>query len=59
MVTHDLEEAFFLGDRISVMIYVKIHQTGSKDEVYKSPQTIETARFFGIKNLFKVNVIEL
>lgn len=59
MVTHDLEEAFFLGDRISVMIYGKIHQTGSKDKVYKSPQTIETARFFGIKNLFKADVLEL
>ncbi|MDP3296371.1 MAG: hypothetical protein Q8N09_02075 [Thermodesulfovibrionia bacterium] len=29
MVTHDMEEAFFLGDRISVMIDGVIRQTGT------------------------------
>lgn len=58
MVTHDTEEAFFLGDRISVIIDGMVHQTGEKEEVYGCPETIEVARFFGIGNLFEAEVME-
>ncbi len=57
MVTHDLEEAFFLGDTISVMIDGRIYQTGTKDEVYRFPATLEVAGFFGIRNLYEAEVI--
>lgn len=58
MVTHDIAEALFLGDTLSIMIDGTIHQTGAKGEVYKYPKTLEAARFFGIRNLFEVEVIE-
>lgn len=58
MVTHDTEEAFFLGDRISVMIGGGIHQSGPKDEVYRHPKTLEVAEFFGIRNIFEAQVTE-
>ncbi|MGQ9499890.1 MAG: ABC transporter ATP-binding protein [Dissulfurimicrobium sp.] len=58
MVSHDMEETFFLGDVISVMINGTICQTGAKEEVYNRPSDIHVARFFGIKNLFQVEVIE-
>jgi ABC-type Fe3+/spermidine/putrescine transport system ATPase subunit len=54
MVSHDLEETFFLGDNISIMIDGRIRQTGLKDEIYHRPSTLEVADFFGIKNIFKV-----
>ena len=38
MVTHDLEEAFRLGDRIAVMKDGRILQTGSAQELRKNPQ---------------------
>ncbi len=52
IITHDLNEAFFLGDTITVLIDGKIHQSGDKNLVYKSPATVEAANFFGIKNIF-------
>ncbi len=56
MVTHDLEEAFFLGDTISIIIDGTLHQQGSKAEVYHCPASIEVARFLGIGNLFQGTV---
>ncbi len=54
MVTHDLEEAFFLGDTISIIIDGRLHQQGSKREVYGRPATVEVAKFLGIGNIFHV-----
>jgi ABC-type Fe3+/spermidine/putrescine transport system ATPase subunit len=59
MVTHSLEEAFFLGDRLSVIIDGAIRQSGSKQAVYECPKTLEVARFFGIRNLFEASVADL
>ncbi len=52
MVTHDLEEAFFLGDTISVIIDGKLRQQGEKREVYRYPHNEDVARFLGVGNLF-------
>jgi ABC-type Fe3+/spermidine/putrescine transport system ATPase subunit len=58
MVSHDMEETFFLADHISVMIDGKIHQSGIKEDVYNMPSTGEVADFFGINNLFKAAITE-
>jgi ABC-type Fe3+/spermidine/putrescine transport system ATPase subunit len=52
MITHDLEEAFVLCERVSVLIEGQIHQSAGKREVYHHPATVAAARFLGIKNLF-------
>jgi len=52
MVTHDLEEAFFLGDTVSVILDGKVHQQGRKEDVYEHPASVEVAGFLGIRNLF-------
>lgn len=52
MVTHDMEEAFFLGDMVTVLINGVIRQTGAARGVYEKPADIAVARFFGIRNLF-------
>lgn len=56
MVSHDMEETFFLADHISIMIDGQIHQTGDKDEIYHRPSTRSAADFFGIKNIFKAEI---
>ncbi|MFA6223581.1 MAG: ATP-binding cassette domain-containing protein [Desulfomonilaceae bacterium] len=56
MVTHDLEEAFFLGDAISVIIDGNLCQQGSKREVYQYPQSVEVANFLGIRNQFSSKI---
>jgi ABC-type Fe3+/spermidine/putrescine transport system ATPase subunit len=52
-VTHDLEEAFILGDRIGVFIDGRIVQSGTKEEIYRRPNSLEVARFLGIRNIFR------
>jgi len=52
-VTHDFEEAFILGDRIGVFIDGRIVQSGTKEEIYRRPSSLEVARFLGIRNIFR------
>ncbi|MEF3254754.1 MAG: ABC transporter ATP-binding protein [Deferribacterales bacterium] len=56
MITHDIEEAFFLGDTISILIDGKLHQTGRKSDSL-IPKSLEVAKFFGIRNLFETELI--
>lgn len=56
MVSHDMEETFFLADYVSVMIDGVIHQTDKKDVVYQYPSNLEVAGFFGIKNIFDAEI---
>lgn len=56
MVSHDLEETFFMADYVSVMIDGVIQQTDKKDIVYSNPLNLEIARFFGIKNIFEAEI---
>lgn len=56
MVTHDLTEAYFLADQITVLIDGRVAQTGAKEMVYRRPVSVAVARFLGIKNLFPATV---
>lgn len=56
LVTHDLEEAFMLGKRVSVINNGKIEQTGSREDVFYRPRTRNVARFMGVKNIFSGTV---
>lgn len=58
LVTHDMEEAYFLADSVSFIAGGKIVQSGDKQAVYRYPATVEAARFFGMQNLFAAEVIE-
>jgi ABC-type Fe3+/spermidine/putrescine transport system ATPase subunit len=57
MVTHDLEEAFSLGEQISILIDGRLHQSGAKTVVFHRPATMDAAHFLGIKNLFHAEVM--
>ncbi len=58
-VTHNHGEAFFLGDRVSVLTHGKIEQIEAPDELFYHPKTEFVARFVGAKNILKVRVIEI
>jgi ABC-type sugar transport system ATPase subunit len=56
-VTHDLQEAYLLGDTITVLIAGKVEQRGKREEVFLRPKTIGVARFLGLQNLFPERVL--
>lgn len=53
LVTHDIQEAFALSDRIAVMNAGRIEQVGSPEEIYKKPNGAFIAGFTG-----DINVLE-
>ncbi len=58
-VTHDLQEAFLLGDKIAVLIEGRLHQLGTRDEIYRQPATLAVARLLLNRNTFKGRVVIL
>jgi iron(III) transport system ATP-binding protein len=50
LVTHDPEEAMFMGDRIALMDAGRIVQTGRPEDLYHRPATAFVAGFFGEVN---------
>ena len=47
-VTHDQEEALFVGDTITVMNQGHVEQTGSPEEMFHSPSSPFVAQFIGM-----------
>ncbi len=50
-VTHDVSEAFAIGDRIAVMRDGRFVQSGAPDDVWSRPADEWIARFLGITNV--------
>lgn len=56
IVTHDPEEALYLGDRVALMRQGKIEQTGTAEDLYLRPKNGFVAGFFGGLNGFEAVV---
>ncbi|WP_292657485.1 ABC transporter ATP-binding protein [Nitratifractor sp.] len=54
LITHDMEEAFALADRIHLIIGGKIRQEGTPAELWEHPADLESARYLGLRNLFRI-----
>ncbi len=48
MVTHDLDEALLLGDRVVIIIAGKVRQIGTPNVVFTQPADLEVAQFVGV-----------
>ncbi len=55
-ITHSLEEASAMGDRVSVMLAGHIAQQGRVREVLERPASPEVAAFLGYRNLYRGRV---
>lgn len=51
-ITHNLEEAYTLGERLSVLINGELLQSDSKDKVFENPLTEDIARYLNYRNIF-------
>jgi molybdate transport system ATP-binding protein len=56
LVTHRLEDAFAIGDRIAVVREGRIEQTGAVGDVFRMPATRGVAEIMGIRNLLAARV---
>lgn len=53
LVTHNMEEAYRLCDRIVVFNNGSVETIGLKDEIFQNPVSLETAIITGCKNILK------
>lgn len=51
-ITHNLEEAYTLGENLSVLIDGKIEQSGPKEEIFERPKAESIARYLNYVNIF-------
>jgi molybdate transport system ATP-binding protein len=58
LVTHDVEEAYFLADRVAVLNEGQLEQVGTREEVFYRPRTRQVAEFFNVKNIFNGEVVD-
>jgi ABC-type sulfate/molybdate transport systems ATPase subunit len=59
LVTHDLEECFELADSLCIMDKGRLLQTGTKDQVFLRPSSLEVARLLGIHNIWPAEIAAL
>ena len=61
LVTHDQEEAFIMADQVALLtplgqIQKSILQIGSAQSIYKNPETLEVAEFFGDGDFLDIHI---
>lgn len=57
-ITHNLEEAFLLADRILILHGGKAQQFGTPEEIFNHPENLHVAELVGISNIFDDAYIE-
>ena len=57
-VTHDLEEAFALSDKVAVMNAGVVEQFGAPAKIFSSPRSRFVADFVGHKNILEGTIVE-
>ena len=55
-VTHNLEDAFAIGDRLAVVHDGQVTQVGAVDEVFQRPANLRAAESMGVRNLIHARV---
>jgi tungstate transport system ATP-binding protein len=58
LVTHDLDEALLLGDRVAVIIDGSVRQVGAPQAVFSAPRDPEVAQFVGVETVINGRVAQ-
>lgn len=56
-ITHDMDEALFLGRRVAVLLGGKLRQIGAPQQVFSAPADLEVAAFVGMETVLAGQVI--
>ncbi len=57
-ITHDLDEALMIGQRVAVLLAGALRQVGSPAEVFNAPSDPEVAAFVGVETILPGQVLE-
>ncbi len=57
LVTHNIEEAYRLGQQLLVLSRGRVAAFGAKEEIFRHPPTVEVARLTGCKNFSRARAI--
>jgi molybdopterin-binding protein len=57
-ITHDLDEALLLGQRVAVLIDGQLRQIGSPEEVFSTPNDEQVAAFVGVETVIPGKIVE-
>lgn len=57
LVTHNIEEAYRLGEKLLVLSRGRVAAFGPKDEIFRRPPSLEVARLTGCKNFSRARAI--
>lgn len=58
LITHDLDEALLLGDRVAVLLAGRLRQVGPPAEVFASPADADVAAFVGVETIIPGEVVQ-
>jgi ABC-type sulfate/molybdate transport systems ATPase subunit len=58
LVTHNVEEAYSLGERLMVLSRGQIAAFGPKEAVFRHPPNLEVARLSGCKNFSRMKAVD-
>lgn len=57
-ITHNLEEAYALGEQFGIIMDGSVDQTGHREDIFLRPANSRIALFLSYRNIFKGEVIE-
>jgi ABC-type sulfate/molybdate transport systems ATPase subunit len=57
LVTHDIEEARYVADRLAVIVDGRLHCSGDTAAVFDDPRDLASARVLGWRNLLPVHAL--
>jgi molybdate transport system permease protein len=57
LVTHNVEEAYRLGEKLLVLSRGRVAAFGAKNEIFRQPPTLEVARLTGCKNFSRARAV--
>jgi molybdate transport system ATP-binding protein len=58
-VTHSLDDAFAIGDRLAVMREGRVEQVGPVEAVFRQPASDKVLEVLGIPNIFPAQVVDV
>jgi molybdate transport system permease protein len=57
LVTHNIEEAYKLGEQLLVLVRGRVAAFGAKEEIFRHPPSLEVAQLTGCKNFSRARTI--